>query len=396
MWRSHNLKERYDVVIIGAGVHGLATAYYLGKIGGKSIAVLDKSYLGGGGSGRNTAILRANYVSAEGIPFYRKSLELYEGLSQELDFNLLFSQIGRLEIAHSDAAIYSLRRRAEANVLFGVDSRIVSAREVKRLAPAIDLRSGKRLPIVGGLYHPPGGVIRHDAVVWGFARGADRFGAELHPHTDVTGIIIANGRVTGVHTNKGDIQADVVMSATAGWSSTIARMVDIELPIVTYPLEACVTEPLKPFMDKTISDANFHVYVYQTGRGEVVIGGAVNPYSTYSQLSTLPTLSTLAGHALEMFPCLQEASILRQWTGLCDITPDYAPIMSEVPGLAGLIISCGWGTWGFKAAPAGGLYMAEAIANANIPKAIRPFSLSRFAEGKLVNERAAAPAAALQ
>ena len=396
MWRRHPLGDRYDVVIIGAGVHGLAIAYYLGKLGVSNVAVLDKGYLGGGASARSTAILRANYVTKDGIPFFFASLKLYERLSQELDFNLLFSQIGRVELGHTESALYSLRIRAEANKVLGVDSRMVGAQEVKQLVPPIDLRAGKPFPILGGLYHPPGGVIRHDAVVWAYARGADRLGAQLHPHTEVLDIRTDNGRVSGVNTSRGEVAADVVVNATAGWCSTIAKMVGMELPIVTYPLQACVTEPLKPFLDKTISSANLHVYAYQTDRGALVIGGAVDPYPTYSQLSTLPMLETLASHILELFPFLREVRILRQWSGLCDMPPNYAPIMGEVPDLRGLILNCGWGTWGFKAAPAAGKAVAELIATGNVPELIRPFALTRFAEGRLVNERGGAPAAAVQ
>ena len=395
MWQRHPLKDRYDVVIIGGGVHGLSTAYYLGKLGVKDVAVLDRGYLGGGASARTTAIIRANYLTPEGIPFFYQSLQLYEKLSQELDFNLLFSQMGRLDLGHTELAVYGLRLRAEFNAILGVNSRIVGPQEVKELVPAIDLREGKHLPILAALYHPPGGVIRHDAVVWGYARAADRLGAQLHPHTEVLSITRENGRVTGVRTSQGDIRTDVVINATAGWCSTIAEMVGVELPIVTYPLEACVTEPLKPFLDKTISSANLHAYVYQTDRGEVVIGGAVNPYPTYSQRSTLPTLETLAAHTLEMFPCLREVKVLRQWAGLCDMTPDYAPIMGEAPGIQGFILSCGWGTWGFKAAPAAGKAIAELIATGTTPELIVPFGLYRFSDGRLVNERAAAPAAAI-
>ena len=396
MWQRHPLKDRYRVVIIGGGVHGLSTAYYLGKLGVNDVAVLDRGYLGGGGSARTTAIIRANYLTPEGIPFFHESLKLYEKLSQELEFNLLLSQFGRLDLGHTESAVYGLRLRAEFNSILGVDSRLIGPEEVKKLVPPIDLREGKHFPILGALYHPPGGVIRHDAVVWGYARGADKLGAQLHPHTEVLGIERENGRVTGVQTDKGEIKAEVVLNATAGWCSTIAKMVGLELPIVTHPLEACVTEPLKPFLDRTISSANLHAYLYQTDRGEVVIGGAVNPYPTYSHRSTLPAIETLASHALEMFPCLRDVHILRQWTGLCDITPDYAPLMGEVQGIQGFLLSCGWGSWGFKAAPAAGRSIAELIASGTTPDLIKPFALSRFSEGRLVNERAAAPAAAIQ
>ena len=395
MWERRPLRDRYDVVIIGAGVHGLSTAYYLGKLGVGSVAVLDKGYLGGGASARTTAIIRANYLTPEGIPLFRESLKLYEGLAQELDFNLLFSQMGRLDLGHTDSAVYGLRLRAEFNQMLGVDSRMVGPREIKELVPAIDLREGKPLPVIAALYHPPGGVIRHDAVVWGFARAANRLGAELHPFTEVTGIRRENGRVTGVETGNGLIGTDTVVNATAGWSSTVAQMVDLELPITTHPLQAFVTEPLKPFLDKTISSANLHAYVYQTDRGEVVIGGGVEPYPTYSHRSTLHTLEELAVHTVEMFPCLRNAKVLRQWAGLCDMTPDYAPIMGEVDGIQGFILSCGWGTWGFKAAPVAGRSIAELIASGRAPDLIKPFALSRFRKGRLVNERAAAPAAAL-
>ena len=395
MWKRHPLRDRYEVVIIGGGVHGLSTAYYLGKLGVKSVAVLDKGYLGGGASARTTAIIRANYLTPEGIPFFRESLKLYEGLSQELDFNLLFTQMGRLDLGHTDSAVFGLRLRAEFNQMLGVDSRMIGPAEVKELVPAIDLREGKPLPITGALYHPPGGVIRHDAVVWGYARGADRLGVELHPFTEVTGITRENGRISGVETSGGPIEAGTVVSATAGWSSIIASMVDLELPIVTHALQAFVTEPLKPFLDKTISSANFHAYVYQTDRGEVVIGGGVDPYPTYSHRSTLHALEELAASAVEMFPCLRNAKVLRQWAGLCDMTPDYAPIMGRVEGLEGFVLTCGWGSWGFKAAPVAGRCIAELIATGATPDLIKPFALSRFRDGLLVNERAAAPAAAV-
>ena len=286
--------------------------------------------------------------------------------------------------------------RAEFNQVLGVDSRLIGPDEIKKLVPVLDLREGKTLPVVAALYHPPGGVLRHDAVVWGYGRGADRQGVEIHPFTEVTGITRENGRVTGVETSAGRVSAGTVVSVTAGWSSTIAAMVGLQLPIITHPLQAFVTEPLKPLIDKTISSANLHAYAYQTERGEVVIGGAVDPYPTYSQRSTLHMLEELAVHVLELLPCLRDVKVMRQWTGLCDMTPDYSPVMGLVDGLDGFVLNCGWGTWGFKAAPISGKTTAELIATGKTPDMIKPFALSRFAGGKLINERAAAPAAALQ
>jgi sarcosine oxidase subunit beta len=395
MWSPHDLKDKYDVVIIGAGIHGLSTAYYLAKRGITNVAVLDKGYVGGGASGRNTAIIRANYLTVEGIPFFRESLNLYEDLAQELDFNLLFDQSGRLDLGHSESAVYGLRMRTSVNKLLGVDSRMIGPSEIKELVPAIDLRIGKPLPVMGALYQSSAGVIRHDAVVWGYGRGADRMGVEIHPFTEVTGIVRENGRVVGVDVGERRLSAGIVMSATAGWSANIARMVDMKLPLITHPLQAFVTEPLKPFIDRSVSSANLHVYVYQTDRGEVVVGGGVDPYSSYSQRSTLHALEELAANMLELFPFLRGVNILRQWAGLCDMSPDYAPIMGEVDGLPGFLLSCGWGTWGFKAGPIGGYTMAELIDTGNTPDLIRAFNLRRFSQGKLVNERAAAPAAAV-
>ena len=395
MWQVRPLKDRYRVVIIGGGVHGLSTAYYLTKLGVKDIAVLDKGYLGGGASARTTAIIRSNYLTVEGIPFFDESVKLYEGLAKELNFNMLFNQMGRLDLGHTDAALYALRMRTEFNRIMGVDSKMVGPQEIKQLVPSMSLREGLPYPILGALYHPPCGVIRHDAVVWGFGRAVDRGGAELHPFTEVTAIDSANGRVNGVETSRGFVGAEVVLSATAGWSSEVARLAGVDLPITTHPLQAMVTEPLKPFLNKTISSANLHAYVYQTDRGEVVIGGGVDPYPSYSMRSALLPMEQLAGHALEMFPCLSKVKVLRQWAGLCDMTPDYAPIMGPVDGLDGFIVSCGWGSWGFKAAPAAGKNIAQLIATGQTPDLIKPFRLSRFHEGKLVNERAAAPAAAI-
>ena len=394
-WRRRDLKKKYDVVIVGAGVHGLATAYYLCKAGVKDVAVLDKGYIGGGASARSTAILRATYVTPEGIDFFHESLKLYEGLSQDLDFNLLFSQFGRIELAHNDSSIYALRIRADFNAAMGVDSRIIGPSEIKDMVPVLDMGDGGPLPIMAGLYHPPGGVIRHDAVIWGYARGVDRFGGQVHPFTEVTGFLTSNGRVTGVRTPRGDIEAGTVVNCTAAMSSELMRLLDFQLPMVTHQLQALVTEPLKPFLHTGISSANLHVYIYQTDRGELVIGGAVDHYPSYSHRSTYPRLENLVSHTLELLPSLRGVNVLRQWTGICDMTPDYAPIMGPTPGLDGLVLNVGWGTYGFKAGPIGGKTTAEYVITGKPPKLIEPFSITRFHEGRLVNEKGAASSAAL-
>jgi sarcosine oxidase subunit beta len=390
MWRRNGLRDRYDVVIIGGGVHGLATAYYLGQRGVKDVAVLDKSYIGAGASGRNTAIIRSNYRTSEGVAFYDESVKLYQALSAELGYNVLFSQQGHLTLAHSDSAIHGLRVRAEVNQLCGVQSRLIWRDEIQKLVPALDCSNRPRYPVLAALYHPPGGIVRHDAVVWGYARGASRFGLDIHPFTEVTGIDTTNGTVTGVKTTRGDIKTGIVLNATAGFCSTIAKMVGLSLPITTHPLQAFVTEPLEAFLAKVIVSADLHVFVSQTDRGECVIGSEIDPYSSYSQRSTLPFLEATAHHTLELFPCLKHVRVLRQWAGICDMTPDYSPIMGEVPDLKGFYLDVGWGTYGFKAGPVSGRRMAELIATGRTPDLIKPFSITRFSDGRLVGEKAAA------
>jgi sarcosine oxidase subunit beta len=390
MWRSHDLKPVYDVVIIGAGVHGLAIAYYLGKRGITNVAVLDKGYLGGGASGRNTAIIRSNYRTPQGVAFYDESVKLYEKLALELDYNVMFSQQGHLTLAHTERGVITLRERAETNRLLGVDSRLVDVNEVADLVPGIDVSARQHQPILAGLYHPPGGIIRHDAVVWGYARGADRQGIEIHPHTEVTGIRIGNGRVQGVETNRGPVATRTVVNATAGWCSTIAHMAGVELPIVTHPLQALVTERLKPFMHVVVVSATLHVYVNQTDRGEIVIGEEIDPFPSYSMRSTLRFLENAAAHTLELFPCLARVKVLRQWAGLCDMPPDFAPIIGPVDGVEGFLVDVGWGTYGFKAGPAAGFRVAELIATGQVPPVLRPFALARFADLEYIGEKAAA------
>ncbi len=389
MWRRPELKRTYDAVIIGGGVHGLATAYELAKRGVRNIAVLEKSYLGSGASGRNTTIIRANYRTPEGVAFYKASLRLYEHLSQELDYNLLFSQQGHLTLAHTDRAVNVITERAAVNRLLGVDSRVIGLGEIARLCPELDLSSRPPFPIQAALYHPPGAVIRHDAVVWGYARAADRLGVDIHPYTEVTGIALEAGRVTGVRTNRGAIAAPVVLAAVSGWSSEVARMANVELPITTHVLQAFVTEPLKPFLHVILVSATLHIYVSQTDRGEVLIGAEIEPYTTYSQQSTLGFMEQSATHTLELLPMLAQVKVLRSWSGLCDITPDYSPIMGRTE-IDGFYVDCGWGTYGFKAAPISGVCMAELIATKKTPALIEPFALSRFWDRRLVSELAAA------
>lgn len=389
-WREHALKDRYDVVIVGGGVHGLATAYYLARDHGiTDVAVLEKRYIGSGGSGRNTAIIRSNYLTPEGVLFYDESVKLYEELSTELNFNVLFSQRGHLTLAHSDAAVRTMRWRAEVNQLQGVDSRLIWPDEIARLCPHLDLSDRPRYPIVAALYHPPGGIIRHDAVVWGYAAGADERGVHIHQMTEVTGIDVENGRVTGVRTNRGRIATSTVLNATAGWCTLIADMAGVSLPITSHPLQACVSEALKPFLDVIVVSGSLHVYVSQSDRGELVMGASVDPYQSYSLDSTLDFLEGLSGHILELFPGLARVKILRQWAGICDMTPDYSPIMGFTP-VEGFLVDVGWGTYGFKAGPVSGKRIAELIATNRTPELIAPFRLSRFAERALVGEKGAA------
>ena len=390
MWREHELKPQYDVVIVGGGAHGLACAYYLAtqhQI--TNVAILEKSYIGSGGSGRNTAIIRSNYLTPEGVRFYDASVKLYERLAVELDFNIMFSQRGHLTLAHTDGSVNTMRRRAEVNRLQGVKSSLIWPEEIARLCPQLDLSQNPRFPILAALYHPPGGIVRHDAVVWGFAHHADRNGVHIHQKTEVTGIDVNHGRITGVRTNRGRIETGTVLNATAGWGSLIAEMAGVQLPMTTFPLQACVSEPLKPFLDVVIVSGSLHVYVSQSDRGELVMGASVDPFASYSMSSSLDFLEGIAGHMLELFPFLSEVRILRQWAGLCDMTPDYSPIMGAT-GVAGFLLDVGWGTYGFKASPICGVMSAELIASGETPELIHPFRLSRFDERDLVGEKGAA------
>ena len=391
MWRPRGeLRRRYDVVIVGGGSHGLATAYYLAKNHGvRDVAVLEQSYLGSGAAGRNTTIIRSNYRTPEGAAFYQRSVELYERLSADLDFNLMFSQHGHLTLAHSERAIAVMRERAEVNKLLGIASEVVFPDAIAEICPQLNLGPHQTWPILAALYHPPGGIIRHDAVVWGFARGADRAGVELHQGTQVTGIDTRGGRVRAVETSRGRVEADVVVSAVAGWSTLVCNQAGVPLPITTHILQAFVTEPTKPFLDTIIVSAQMHVYVSQTDRGEFLIGAEIEPYTTYRGTGTFPFLEVSARHSLELFPALERLRVLRSWTGLCDLSPDYSPILGRTE-IENFHLSAGWGTYGFKAAPVVGWTLAELAATGRTPALIAPFALERFHTDTLVSELAAA------
>ena len=389
-WRSHELRAAYDVVVVGAGVHGLATAYYLAANHGiRNVAVLDKGYVGGGGSGRNTAIVRSNYLTPEGVRFYDRSVKLYENLAAELNFNVMFSQRGHLTLAHNDGSLRTMRWRAEVNKLQGVDSEVIGPDEIAELVPFMDVSTETRYPILGALYHPPGGTVRHDAVNWGYARAADALGVEIHQHTEVVGIHVEDGQVRGVQTSRGAVSAPIVVNCTAGWSSLVSAMAGVRLPISTHPLQAAVTEPVKVFLETVVVSGTLHVYVSQTDRGELVFGASTDPYPSYSTRGSLEFTEELAGHVLTLMPSIAKLRLLRQWAGLCDMTPDFSPIMGITP-VRGFLVDVGWGTYGFKAGPVAGEAMAELVATGRTPDLIAAFDLARFAEGRLVGEKGAA------
>lgn len=347
-------KKSYDAVIIGGGGHGLAAAYYLAKDHGMTnIAVLEKGYLGGGNTGRNTTIVRSNYLTPEGVNFYDASVKIYEGLSEELDINLFYSTRGHFTLAHTESAMRTMRWRAEVNKHVGVDSYVVGPDEISKACPQLDISCSGHAPILGALYHGPGSVARHDAVAWGYARGADRLGVDIFQSTEVTGIDIKGGKVQGVQTSRGYISTPRVLSAVAGFTPRICKMAGIDTPIVIHPLQACVTEPMKPWLDSILVSGSLHVYVSQSSRGELVMGSSLDPYEVHSTRSSLDFVEGLTSHMLDMFPFLSNVKIVRQWGGMADMTPDFSPIMGKTP-VEGFYLDAGWGTWGFKATPISG------------------------------------------
>jgi sarcosine oxidase subunit beta len=387
-WRTPEPRRAYDVVVVGAGGHGLATAYYLARNHGiRNVAVLEKGWLGGGNSGRNTQVVRSNYFWPASAAFYEHSLRLYEGLSRELNFNVMLSQRGILTLAHSEHELEGLRRWANAILVNGIDSELMTAAEIKKLMPLINLDG--RLPIVGGFIQRRGGVSRHDAVVWGYARAADSLGVDILQRCEVLDLRTEGGRVTGVETSRGRIDAGCVVLSVAGHSSVLAAKVGLRLPISSVALQAMVSEPIKPCLDTALLSAAVHVYLSQSDRGELVLGGGADLYTSYAQRGGLPVLDANVTALLELFPAFSRLRLMRQWAGIVDITPDTTPIMGLTP-MQDLYINCGWGTGGYKAIPGGGDAMAWTIANRTPHPLIRDFGLDRFARGMLIDEGAAA------
>lgn len=384
------LKTSYDAVIIGGGGHGLAAAYYLARDHGMTnIAVLEKGYIGGGNTGRNTTIIRSNYLTPEGVKFYDASIDLWKDLSQDFDLNLFYSTRGHYTLAHTDAAMRTMRWRAEVNKHYGVDSEVVGPAEIRKASPQIDISCGGHAPILGALYHAPGAIARHDAVAWGYGRGASMRGVEIHQQTQVTGIDVQGGKVCGVLTDKGYISTPKVLCAVAGSTPRITEMVGLRTPIYIHPLQAMVSEPMKPWLDPILVSGSLHIYVSQSARGELVMGASLDPYELHSTRSTLDFVEGLSAHMLDMFPFLSHVKVVRQWAGMADMTPDFAPIMGKTP-IEGFYLDAGWGTWGFKATPISGKTMAYTLANDRNHELIEGFSLSRFAQYALTGEKGAA------
>jgi sarcosine oxidase subunit beta len=389
-WRKAAPRPRYQVVIIGGGGHGLATAYYLAKEHGiRDVAVLERGAIGLGNAGRNTTIIRSNYLWDASAAIYEHSLKLWEGLSAELNFNVMLSQRGVLNLAHSEADIREGQRRAGANRLQGIDAEWLDAQAVKRFCPIVNIADDARYPVLGATLQRRGGVARHDAVAWGYARAADARGVDIIENCEVTAIRTERGRVVGVDTSRGAIDADKIAICAAGHNSVVAAMAGVRLPLQSHPLQALVSEPVMPILDCVVMSGAVHVYVSQSDKGELVMGAGIDAYNSYAQRGSFHVIEGQMAALLELFPIFSRLRMLRQWAGIVDVAPDASPIIGRLP-IERLYINGGWGTGGFKATPGAGHVFAHTVAHEEPHPLARPFALDRFTTGALIDEHAAA------
>jgi sarcosine oxidase, subunit beta len=387
-WRSPEPKKRYDVIIVGAGGHGLATAYYLGKnYGIQNVAVIEKGWLGGGNTGRNTTIIRSNYLQDPSAAIYEKARSLYEGLSQDLNYNVMFSPRGVMMLAQTQSEIRGYQRTAHANNLQGVTTEWISPQRVKELVPIINL-DGPRYPVLGALWQARGGTARHDAVAWGYARACSAMGMDIIQQCEVTGVRTQGGNVVGVDTTKGAIDCDKLGVVVAGHTGQLAEMAGFRLPLESIALQALVSEPIKPCMDVVVMANTVHGYMSQSDKGEMVIGGGTDAFNNYTQRGSFHHIEETVRALVETFPMVSRLKMLRQWGGIVDMTGDRSPILSKTP-VGGCFVNCGWGTGGFKSIPGSGWGMAQLMATGHSPLT-EAFSLDRFKEGRFIDESVAA------
>ncbi len=389
-WRSPNLKKKYDAVIVGGGGHGLATAYYLAKEHGlHNIAVLEKGWIGGGNTGRNTTIVRSNYLWDEAAHLYEKSMTLWEGLSQDLNYNVMFSQRGVYNLCHTLQDMRDIERRVNANRLNGIDGEVVNAVELGRRIPYLNVSSESRYPVLGASFQPRGGTARHDAVAWGFARGADALGVDIIQNCEVQGLRRDGDKIIGIDTSQGYIETPKVGVVVAGNSSVLAEMVGMRLPLESHPLQAYVSEPIKPILDTVVMSNAVHGYVSQSDKGDLVIGAGIDSYNGYGQRGSFSVIEHTMSAILELFPVFSRVRMNRQWGGIVDTCPDACPILSKTD-IKGLYFNCGWGTGGFKATPGSGWAFAHTVAKDEPHQLNAAFSINRFISGRLIDEHGAA------
>lgn len=392
LWgKKKKLKSSYDVVLIGGGLHNLATAYYLAKDHGiTDIVIIEKNFIGFGGAGRNTAIVRANQRTQHNVPLYKEALDLWPVLTRELDYNLMFNNCGNLNLMHSEAAMTAARTTIATAQFHGVESHLIDAKEAKKLVPALNIADDITFPIHGAMFHPPGGIVRHDAVVWGLAKGASQKGVEIHQQTEALGVSTKNGKITSVTTSEGVINTGQVLISAGGYSAGLINgMLGIKLPISVLTIQAMVTQPLKPLLNHVVSSGAYHCYANQTLKGEIATGAHMDPWPNYTNLSSAHFIKHQAEALGEFLPCLKGVRFMRIWGGLADMTPDMAPILEGNNHFEGFFMNCGWGYFGFKSCSSAGKYMAEYMATNQCPDMLKPFALKRYEEHKLMGETAA-------